>query len=229
MADKTDGDILFDAILKTAISEAYGKELHELSSIEGLSEYKPSPELEQRIEKLITKKRRETFTKHFFKTAGKIAACICIIFTVASAVLMSIEATRTAILNAFVELQGDYTKISFGEDEAEGNIYRPTYLPEGFSETSEEKAVNIVVIVYTNMVGEKIYLNQWPAEDISSFVSNKGKNYVKTEVSGNTAYLFEDIVESKNTLLWQEDGLVFELTSSIESEELIRIGESIEK
>jgi hypothetical protein len=117
---------------------------------------------------------------------------------------MSIEATRTAILNAFVELQGDYTKISFGEDEAEGNIYRPTYLPEGFSETSVEEYGKMVVIVYLNEANEKIFLNQWSSEDISSFVSNKGKNYVKTEVSGNTAYLFEDMVESRNALLWKK-------------------------
>lgn len=229
MADRKDDDILFDAILKVAAAEAFKKEITDLPSGEELSVIQPSAELNHRIARLIERDRRKSNTRRFIKTAGKIAACICVIITVASAVLLSIDATRTAIFNAVMEWQDKYTKIDFGDNEPADDIYRPTYLPEGFKETSVVTSGNMVVIFYSSGADEKIVFNQWPAQDISTLVDCEDRDYIETKVAGSTAYLFEgQTANDKNLLIWQAGGTVFELSaSSVCSGELILMGESL--
>ncbi|SFG16809.1 protein of unknown function [Desulfotomaculum arcticum] len=164
---------------------------------------------------------------------GKVAACIAIVFTLLNAVLLSVEATRNSIFNAIIAWQEKYTEVKFGELEKESqqeNVYRPTYLPEGYKETSAERYGNTFTLIYANNAGDEILFDQRPAESGTSLVDNENTEYTKVKVSGNTAYLFKALTaDDANVLIWQSNGLVYELTSKIDSAELIRIGESLKK
>ncbi|AGL02459.1 DUF4367 domain-containing protein [Desulfoscipio gibsoniae] len=234
MAGKERSEMLFDALLKVAVTETFQKELDALPSNEELNEtYKPSPELDRRIKKLIYQSQRKSKIRHFAKRFAKVAVCIAIVFTFLNAVLLSVEATRNSIFNAIIAWQEKYTEVKFGESKKESqqdNVYRPTYLPEGYKETAAERYGNTFTIIYTNNAGEEILFDQRPAESGTSLVDNENTEYTKVKISDNTAYLFKAMTtDDSNVLIWQSDGLVYELISKIDSTELIRIGESLKK
>lgn len=222
-------DVLLDAMMKVAITAAYEKEIDSLPHEKELADFKPSPALDKRITGLIKKSVRHAKTKHISKNFGKLVASICILLTIASIVLMSVGATRNAIFNAIIKWQEKYTEIKFG-DSSEDNIYRPTYLPEGFSEITVRNTGGSTIIIYENKEGNQVYFNQGKAENDTTLVDNENTDAFEIKISGNTAYLFSAKTEDDaNMLIWQANGIVFKLTSVINSDELIHIGESVKK
>ena len=225
---------LFDSLLKAAISDALRDEMDALPSNKELNEKFPtSAKLEQRMKKLISEQKIKSKIRHFVKSNRKIAACFIVILVLSSATLLSVEATRNVILNTFVNQFGKYTQIQFQDSSADGqqmDIFRPAYLPEGYKKISEEIYGNSALLVYSNESDTEIVLKQRKAEEGTSLIDNENTNYTEVDISGNTAYLFKAVKDDNyNVLLWKSHDVVFELTSKVNSDELIRMGNSLEK
>ncbi|MGC6174966.1 DUF4367 domain-containing protein [Lacrimispora sp. 38-1] len=225
---------LFDSLLKAAISDALRDEMDALPSNKELNEKFPtSAKLDQRMKKLISEQKIKSKIRHFVKSNRKIAACFIVILVLSSATLLSVEATRNVILNTFVNQFGKYTQIQFQDSSADGqqmDIFRPAYLPEGYKKISEEIYGNSALLVYSNESDTEIVLKQRKAEEGTSLIDNENTNYTEVVISGNTAYLFKAVKDDNyNVLLWKSHDVVFELTSKVNSDELIRMGNSLEK
>lgn len=225
---------LFDSLLKAAISDALKDEMDALPSNKELNEEFPtSVEMDKRIEKLISKHKIKTKIRSFIKSNYKTAACFIVIIVLSSATLLSVEATRNVILNAFVNQFGNYTQIQYEDstdDEQQMDIFRPAYLPEGYKKISEELYGNSALLVYSDESDTEIVLKQRKAEEGTALIDNENTNYTEVDISGNTAFLFKTVKDDNyNVLLWKSRDVVFELTSKINSDELIRMGRSMEK
>ena len=239
MTGRRQNEKLFDALLEAAVSQAFQEEMEQLPSNEELNaECKPSPELDLRIKELIDQNRRKAKRKHFRRRSRKIAAGIAVVFTLLATVTLSVEATRNRIFNAYLDWQDKYTSIQFKDTTDptetkvidESDLYHPTYIPKGFKQTSTEKYGRTIMLVYSNEDGIEILFNQRPAGTGATSVDNEHKTYREVEISGNKAYLFEGITEEyASVLIWQAGGVEFQLTSLIDSAELIYMGESIKK
>ncbi len=231
MNEARKNEVLFDSLLKISLADALEQEIAELPSVAELNQqYKVSPELDKRIHALIEKSIRKSKLKRITKRFGQVAACICIALTVASVALFSVSATRNAILNAFIQWKEEYSEVKFVDSGTNNINYRPAYLPSGYQENVNEKFGNTVMITYTNSEGEQIIFSQWPFDAGTSLVDSENTNYIETQVSGEQAYLFEaQTNEDSNTLIWQFNGMVFQLTSKVDSGELKLIGESLKK
>lgn len=221
-------DMLFDALLKAAVSEAYEKEINTLMGEADQSGDLPSPALDKRIEGRIKTNYRKIKTKRFIKGLSKAAACLCVLLAVSSVILMSVQATRNAIFNAVLTWREQYTEIEYGEAEAQTGILRPTYLPEGYSEQECRPGGIMTMIVYENESGDQIIFMQEEAGHGKTAVDNEHTDYFKVQISGNEGHLFQAQDEGNaSMLIWEEHGIVFNLIAVLDSEELIRIGESI--
>lgn len=221
-------DMLFDALLKAAVREAYEKELDALTDEAKQRGNVPSPALDKRIEGLIKRSSRKIKVKRFAKGAGKAAACLCILLAVSSVILMSVEATRIAIFNAVLSWHAQYTEIEYGASDAKAGIYRPAYLPAGYHEQELRPAGIITMIVYENEAGDQIVFTQEEAGHGKTAVDNEHTDYSKVQVSGNEGHLFQAQDEGNaSILIWEDHGIVFNLIAVLDGEELIRIGDSI--
>lgn len=138
--------------------------------------------------------------------------------------------TRNLIFNFVLEWKEKYAEVRFEEQEMNSEIYKPTYLPEGFREKSTRIFGDITMIIYSNDAGVELILNQRPIKSGTSLIDNEYTTFIEVNVSGNTGYLFKSNTEDDpNVLIWSSNGAVFELTSKIESEQLLLIAESIKK
>jgi hypothetical protein len=232
MTREEQDEIWFDALLKVSVSEALKNEMNTFPSNEELNgKYKPSSKLNRRVKWIITKGRIKSMIQIYGGILRKAAVCIIIILAVSSLTLFSVEATRNAIFNTFIERFDKYTEIKFKDpstDDKLSNIYRPAYLPEGFKEISTGSYGNTVMITYSNATGAEIRFKQRPAGTGTSLIDNENTDYKEVEINGNKAYLFEAMTKDDySVLLWQSEGIVFELTSQIGIDELVRIGNSI--
>lgn len=225
---------LFDSLLKAAISDALKDEMDALPSNKELNEkFQMSEDLDKRIKKLIFEHKIKFKIRYFVKSNRKIAACFMVIIILSSATLLSVEATRNVILNTFVNQFGKYTQIQFHDSSAGGqqmDIFRPAYLPEGYNKVSEDLYGNSALLVYSNESDTEIVFKQRKAEEGTALVDNENTNYTEVDISGNTAYLFKAVKDDNyNVLLWKSHDVVFELTSKVNSDELIRMGKSLKK
>lgn len=234
MADEEKNEELFDVLLKMVVSDALKKDMDALpSNVELNEKYKGSQELNRQIEKLIFQGKIKSRMRYYVKNVGKIAACFIIILFLSTIALVSVEATRNHIFNALVDKFGDYTQIQFHDSKKENkeiNRYQPTYLPDGFKEKTIQTFGNTVLQIYSNESNDEIVFKQRPAEKGTALLDNENTKYEEVEISGNSAYLFKALKkEDYSILLWQAEGTAFELTSQISSDELVRIGNSVEK
>lgn len=239
MTGRQQNEKLFDALLDVAVSQSFQKEMNQLPSNEELNATcKTSPELDRRVNELIDQSRRKAKIKHFRRHSSKIAACIAVMFTLLATVTLSVEATRNRIFNAYLDWQDKYTSIEFKDttDPTEkkvidqSNLYHPTYIPKGFKHTSTEKLGKTIVLIYSNETGDEILFDQGPAGTGKTSVDNEHTTYKEIVISGNKAYLFDAMrAEDSSVLIWQSGGIEFQLTSRIDSAELIHMGESLQK
>ncbi len=234
MNKKEQNEVLFDAMLKVAVNESIKRELSTLPSNNELNiRYKPSPELDRHITKIINQNKMKTIISRNARTMRKVTACIIIMFVLSSLTLISVEATRNIIFNAFIERFETFTKIEFEASKAEdenNQYYSPAYLPEGFHKESTNTYGNTIMITYINDDGAQIIFQQREADAGTALIDNENTRYTEVEVAGQKAYLFEAATkEDYSILLWQSNHMVFELTAQISSEELLRIGNSVIK
>lgn len=232
MNKKEQNEDLFDALLKVAVNEALQRELITLPSNEELNiRYKPSPELDRHITKIINQYKMKTIISRNARRILKITACIIVILILSSFTLMSVEATRNIIFNAFIERFETFTKIDFEASKVEdenNQYYSPTYLPEGFHKDTTNVYGNTIMITYINDDGVQIIFQQREADAGTALIDNENTIYKEVEVAGQKAYLFEPTTKNEyRILLWQKNRIVFELTAQISSEDLLHIGNSI--
>lgn len=233
MNKQNQNESLFDALLNISVIKAFDHEMNALPSIEETNEiYQPSPELAAQIKKQIEKDNRKKRLTKLTKTTRKAAACIAVVFTLAAVTLFSVEASRNFILNAVLDWQKGSTGIRFEETSSgvEDGLYRPAYLPEGFKEVSSHIGKISTIIEYENSEGIKIRFSQKQKNIGETFVDNDHTSYTEVPIDGKTAYLFKaDSKETANTLIWENNGTVFWLSSVIDSKELIKIAENLKK
>lgn len=231
--NKVDKDSeIFEALLVAASSEAMRRELDALPSNEELNTLYKSDALDARIAKIIEQDEQKKRRKRMLKSLGRIAASIAIVLTLTVSVLMSVEATRVRIINAFLDWRADHVQIrpnNEGSNVKNNNsFYRPTYLPEGYFEVEIYSYGNTFESVYTNNEGDEINLQQSPAESTVLNIDNEHSDYYKIEISGNEAHLFVSFDDdTQNQMVWVLDETLFTLSSFINHEELILIAESI--
>ncbi|MGI6577350.1 MAG: DUF4367 domain-containing protein [Eubacteriales bacterium] len=232
MTNRDRNEAIFDALLLVAAQEAFQREMDALPSVEELnSMYHPSDIIDRKIRTIIKNGYRKNKIKKAVKKCGKVAASIAVVFTLFLAVLLSVEATRIAIFNAIIEWHEEYTEIRFEDSEKSSETpYAPSYLPEGYIEQSTNRFGNTFMIIYSDKDGTRIIFDQKPSGAGTIFVDSENAKYKELDLSGIKAFLFEPTDENeRNILIWQYDGYTFQISSSVESEELIKIGESVKK
>ncbi len=232
MTNNDRNDAIFDALLKVAAQDAFQREIDALPSVEELnSKYQPSDFFDRKIRALIKNSYRKSKIKKALKKGGKVAASIVLVLILLSVVLLSVEATRNAIFNAIIEWHEEFTEIRFEDsEEVRETSYAPSYLPEGYSEQSTNRFGNTLMIIYSDKDGNRVIFDQKPSDAGTIFVDSENNKYKELELSGIKAFLFEPTDENeRNMLIWQVDGYTFQISSSVESEELIKIGESVKK
>lgn len=228
---------LFDAVLEEALREDFRLELEALpESAEGRA-FAPSAELDRKIELLIRDSRHRVTWKKFHRNARRTAVAAAVLVAVSFGSLMSVEASRNAIFNAIVSLRSDHAEIQFQDGESSGvqksgnvETFRPTYLPDGFTEMNVVESGMTFRTEYQNEKGISIFFFQFPLSQTgTNTIDTENTTHSKIRIHGQEADLFQaETSKDKSSIVWGNSTTSFILVSTLDSDELVRIAESVQ-
>ena len=188
-----------------------------------------SPEFEKKMEKLIRK------AKHIFlyQTLRRIASVVLAVLISASAWLAIDVNARAAFFGWAKETYETYF-VYHHDQGANVNVdpveYRPTWLPEGYSEFAVNDTGARVMVAYVND-DEKIlrvnYILQ-NSDGTDWFVDVSQAEIKDVLVNGNQAEVFiAEGEDSANAITWTTNDVAFYVTGFLSEAELVAVAESI--
>lgn len=230
---------IFEAMLKSAINENFEEELRSLPLEKDLTDdFELSPDTKSKIEKAI----RKSYCRSVFRRAGKaskrVAILLAVLIPVVLGSLLSVEATRNAIFNAFMDWKSDHIDIQYQESKdssavppsSDVSVLKPQYLPEGFFEAGSEISGSESEITYQNAKGVSILLNQGPISKQGTIgVDTVHTTRTEIKIKEEKASLFTaNSLGGISYLVWKNHTFSFLLSSKIAPEELVKIAQSID-
>ena len=218
--------------LKAALQEACLMELEDIPSEEELSTDDTltfSPAFEKKMKKLIRR------TDHPIRyRVVQAAACFLLAALLGGTVLAISPEARAAFVGWVREVYETWFVYRF-EGESNNVIsetqYRPTWLPEGYSQTLVPELDDQVNVLYTDDAGDIIlfaYSNR--ASSLYLFPQGETESF-KVMVKDISAdfYVDKDPTEA-NLLVWEspENDLIYWIAANLSMDDMIKIAKSVE-
>lgn len=224
--------IVFDNKLKQALEIYQEKQLSALPSQKELENFHTfSSAFEQKMRKLIRSQKKPYYM--MINTVGKRVAIVVIValMTITTTVF-SVKALRDDVLNFFIEIYEKFSIVFFDDDHTPDTsivmkidkVYTPEYLPDGFIQTSKIVSDVIVRYEYSDEKNNKLFFEQMILSSKVA-IDTEHRNSKKIDIAGNTGIYFND--KEYNNLLWNDGTYAFNLISTIDKEEMIKVAESI--
>lgn len=162
-----------------------------------------------------------------------VAACVTVCILLSGA--MSVKAIREPVIEFIEYCYEEFTRFVFGENnsseldvpETIETEYAPTYIPEGYTQTSSESHLQVSSITYENSNLEKIIFMQTVVTYINWNFDTETKDYQIIDVNGMEVYYLVD--DTHGYYQWFNNNYLFSLdfTGDIKQEEVLRIISSI--
>lgn len=221
-----------DLLMKMALSD-YSEELGEQLLAE-LEEIKDDPLYQGSIKE---KRRFRHQLNIFFKKDNvlnlvhkvarpmkKVAAFFLVAGIALSIPMFTVEAFRINVFNFFYDVHDTFTEIKGENNDSysvSGPIYRPTYIPEGFSITKEDE----FGADYENADGKIITYFQLSATGTLLLDSENAEIFKPIKIRGQDGLII--VKGGVVTLAWQEEEYFFNIIGEISKEEAFKIAESV--
>lgn len=222
---------LFEAMLKIAAEEAMKEEAELLPSQDELNKmYPPTDTLNRRVHGIINRARRIEKRKVMLRNFGKVAAVFGILFTLSTAILMTVEASRNFILNTFINIQDDYVAFEFGIETQDKSAYGFVlgYMPEGFELLNRQSVGGISFEFFANAIGEEILIQQNLASDVTVAIDNEVREFSNITIGEHELFIFESFdPQDQNVVMLQVGNDVFSIFSHLGIDELKLIASAI--
>lgn len=187
-----------------------------------------SKEFEKKIERL---KRR---AKHpvFYKTMHRVASIVLAILITGSAWITVDAEARAAVFGWVKEIYETYFVFrhdGITDTNTEPADYRPTWIPDGYSEFRVNASETRTVVIYDNEAGEMIRFSFIQDPDETDWFIDVSQAGIKNAtVNGNKAdLLIAQNPEEANAIAWISDDTAFYVTGFVDESDLIRIAESV--
>jgi len=222
-------DEIFEALLGPASREALRREMEEMPSLEELDKMYPiSDTLNKRVMNIIDNHEKSHKKKQRMKKISKFVAGFTLLSAVTGTVLMSVEASRNFIRNSIVNMRGDHAILEFSGESGNDSSVIAGYIPEGFQLVNSNSTGNTSIFIYSNDIGELVIIRQHPADYLALGVDTDIREFSIVNMGGQSAYLFQTSDSQYETVLvWNINNNVFDITSTLEIEQILKIAENL--
>lgn len=186
------------------------------------------------FEGFIRKEKRKKKNEqqiYLLKRILKFAAIILLVFALGvSTLTITSEAFRTKFFNMVIEMQEEFTDITFSEQtenllEGWSNYYIPEYIPEGYDLKEANEHGSLQSMLYRNGAEQEIMFLVAPLTGSAS-VDTEEAVVTNIEIQGMKGLLIEK--EDRVIIVWSNNDSMFQLIG-LNKQEMIQIAESIKK
>ena len=226
-------EMAYEKLLQQTVTEGCLAELRALpaeAELKGM--YSFSRGFVQRMERLMKRHRRAEGVHRAIRGIGRTAAGLMIVAALLLGTLAAVSPNIRAEVAGFItEWYSDHLAVYFRSNPEVQDSYswRPQYLPEGYTEREEKRAGHIVDVFYENTEGNELvftYISRTGSFTIGA--DNEGKKQKNIKINGYKAILLESEIEGEHSsILWENEQAGFEIFGVLDTDELIRMAESV--
>lgn len=240
-------DDLFDAILTTAFTEYWNRELEKMPSDEELKKMYPVPKKGLRLAKKL-EKRRKYGKSPALVYLQRASVIVLVVIAAVFALLTTSPTIRAAIGNSFTAWFNDHVVIDFTEDPVAPVSEKSTdttadseteadpatveslkigYIPDGFELVSEEEREGTRRYIYMAEDGRYISITISSADMSKVSIDNELNDYDEIVINNKKAYILYNEIESIGTLVFGNNNCVVTINGLMTEEILIDIATNI--
>ncbi len=218
--------------LREAFMAYNEKYLSEVTDLKQYANISIPDTLEERMRKLIRKQTKPLYK--LWNTAGKRAACIFIaILIVFSSLTFSVKALREPIVEFISKTYRQFTEILFPQDVLSDNLeslsniepHWPSYIPLGYSLSSEEHFVLSAQRIYSDSNGMILSIEQSYSDGQKIHIDTE-QAICRDVMIGNIRGIYSE-KDGERTLFFTSNNQAYIISGIISETEIIRIAESI--
>lgn len=228
MSIKQMSDNAFEALFKQAVIDDFFDELDSLPPAHELSmQYKPSDAHTARMKRLFATEKRRDRGHVVLMWSKRIAAVITIAVTLLFGSLMFVSEVRAAVVDTIIEWRDRFVRFTSTSPDVEKTNLEPLYIPDGFNEEIRDDTGTVTIIMYINADNEIITF-QSSLSGGSLSVDSEERTYEAISINGVEYHMFvADYDNDENTVLWDNLGQRYFVTSTISMDELMKMALSV--
>lgn len=222
-------DEMLDALARQVLLDA--SELGCSDAEQAEEQHTFSPSFERKMKKLI--RRADHPVRH--RVTQAVACTALVIFLGGGSVLAFSAEARAAVFGWVREVYETYFSYHYegGETEVpENTVFKPTWIPEGYTETVAPEPGDSVTNIYENETGDFIiFCYTYDSESTALNVERDGSETQQVFIGDVPAELYVNRDEGEgDTLVWTDEynGILCWITADLSVEELVRIAGSVE-
>lgn len=192
---------------------------------------KPSPDFDRKMKKL----QRRADHPLLYRSLYKIAT-IVLVLLISGGTWIAVDAeARAAFLGWVKEIYETYFvyRIENSDSSIPANSdYRPTWLPDGYTESIIDSTGSTVMIIYTNADNQMLtFRYTYSPDEIDWFVDVEQAQIKTTTVNGYSAdILVAENVDCANVIMWTiDDRCAFYISAFLSESELVQMAESVQQ
>lgn len=224
-------DSIFEALFRQAVIDDYLEEINAIPSNEELSKiYTFSSKFELRMKKLFAREERRERFIILAKYAKRVAAVFVFGVIVLFGALLFNPEVRAAVQKVIIQWYGQFTSFTFTNElssNADTNILYTGYLPDGFKKHKTEDLTTMTYVIFLNSVGDEIRIKYSQADNINLSVDNENHLVEEYTVNGRQTFAVTAISnEFENGVIFDSNGFVLEIWSSLSIDELLKMAEA---
>ncbi len=185
------------------------------------------------FEKRLRRLKRRADHPVFYRIMRRAAAIVLAILMTGGAWIAVDAEARAAFVGWVREIGETYVTYIFGTKMPAGAgelDYRPTWLPDGYTELYYDDSEDTVFVAYANSAGQMMNFSYIHAPDETKWVVDRNSAVItQVKVNGGTATLFHSTAPNNTSaIMWSTaDHTAFFVSAFLEDTELIRIAESV--
>ena len=221
-------DEIWESLLKAAVIENSQNEIKDYPPEQEISRIVLPEHYESRMRRILRRYRYRKYAKLSLRYGKKIASVILLIMGVSFSLFLSFDEVRAACEAVIIEIYDRYIRYSYTSDlSLENTPISFGYVPEGYSMV--EASFNGIdsFITYQNAHDDSIML-EFDVQKFTVLIDNE--HYTISNVFiGHYEGTFFESQDSRfvNVLLWDAENYYFQLRSTLNKEEMIKIAENL--
>jgi len=186
-----------------------------------------SPAFRRRMRPLLRRARHPVF----YRTMRQAAACFLAVLVLGGGWLAVDSKAQASFLQWVRQVYETQIVYRFAGEAAENGVYRPGWVPEGYTEWKVSEGA-VVTVYYVNTDEKIMDFSYGPMQEGSAlYVVNSDKAMaIDVEVNGipGEFYLYDD-PEVSNALVWlnKDTGMAFSISGRLSKSDMLHMAESV--
>ncbi len=201
----------------------------EVQKFEDIPELEPSKEFDDKMQAMFKKAYQKEVRKERMQLGKKIAAVFVIVLGIAMVTAMNVKAFREPVLNFIFNRSSnlnDKTKVDVKDDSKTKEKFTFGYIPDGYKFIEEKYSNNSSHIIYNykNSLDQHIHIYLQPNQEYTTYQNMDKSSYTEIKKQNKTYYFIKG---KSNKFLWYNQNIIFNISSSLNENEMLKIAENI--